>query len=262
MKSPGSNERGALRCLGAVACVALVLVGCSDTEEARPKGPITPVDPATAGTIHVTVRYSGEVPAPERINMSGTPACEQAHPEPVYDTSLEVRDGKVANAVVFVERGLGERAFASPEAPVVIDQKGCLYDPRVAATMVGQPVEFHNSDREAHNVRGRPERVKAWNFMISRQNASRTLTFDRPEVGIRVGCDIHPWMVAYLSIFSHPYFAVTAADGTATLQNLPPGDYTVAVWHEKLGRKERAVELEPRGVVEVELPYDEADAAR
>jgi hypothetical protein len=129
----------------------------------------------------------------------------------------------------------------------------------VAAAMIWQPVEFLNSDREAHNVRGRPKNVKAWNFMIPRQNASRTLRFDEPEVGIRVGCDVHPWMVAYLSIFEHPYFAVTPADGTVALANVPPGAYVVAAWHEKLGTKEQRVELAAKGAAEIEIAYGAAD---
>ena len=142
----------------------------------------------------------------------------------------ESRLGKLAGAVVSIKSGLGDRAFAIPEQPVVIDQKGCLYEPRVSAAMIWQPVEFHNSDREPHNVRGRPQTVEAWNFIISRQGASRTLKFDKPENGIRIGCDIHPWMAAYLSVFEHPYFGVTSNDGTVTLSTVPPGStFTVCL---------------------------------
>ena len=97
-----------------------------------------------------------------------------------------VSNGRLANAVVYIKSGLGDRAFAAPAEPVVIDQKGCLYDPRVVAVMVGQPLQFRNSDQEAHNVHGRPKEVDSWNFLMSRPGSTRDVKFDEPEVGIPV----------------------------------------------------------------------------
>ena len=222
---------------------------------------MTPVDLSTAGTIRVQVTFTGTVPPRRELNMRSAPVCAAAHPDPVYDESLVVDNGRVANAVVWAKSGLGDRAFPAPAAPVVIDQRGCLYTPRVAAAMVSQTVEFRNSDPEPHNVRGRPEVVRAWNFMLPRQNTSRTMAFDKPEVGIRLGCDIHPWMVAYLAVFPHPYFAVTPSDGSVTLEKVPPGDYVVAVWHEKLGTKEQTVSLAPNGTAAVAVTFEPAPAS-
>ena len=106
--------------------------------------------------------------------------------------------------------------------------------------MLGQALEFRNSDPEAHNVHGRPQVVDGWNFMMSRPGATRDVYFDKPEVGIPVGCDVHPWMRAYSRCSTNPYFAVTPADGTVTLSNVPPGDYVVGVWHETLGTQEQS----------------------
>jgi len=234
------------------------LLACSEDSEPRaPKAGITPVDPATAATLRVKVVYNGVPPSPQPINMSGTPACAAANPEPPYDRPIAAEGGRLDGAVVYIKSGLGERGFPTPGEPVVIDQKGCLYHPRVAAAMVGQGVKFLNSDTEPHNVRGRPQTVKAWNFMIPVQNASRTVELNRSEVGIRVGCDIHPWMVAYVSVFDHPYFGVTKSDGTVVLEKLPPGDYVVAVWHEKLGTLEKSVSVPPRGSLDLDLTYGE-----
>jgi hypothetical protein len=246
--------------VAALWTLALGAAACSDSSSGPPPDrAVTPVDTATAGTIRVRVTYTGKVPEPRQINMGGTPACAALHPEPVYDRSLVVEGGRLAGAVVSIKSGLGDRAFAIPEQPVVIDQKGCLYDPRVSAAMIWQPVQFLNSDREPHNVRGRPEKVDAWNFIISRQGASRTLRFNKAESAIRVGCDIHPWMAAFLSIFEHPYFGVTPSDGTVTLATVPPGSYVVAAWHEKLGEKEKPVELPARGAAEVEIEFADSD---
>lgn len=251
------------RTVCAFLAMMFVFAACSDSSE--PGGPRqipgSPPDLSNAGSIQVEVTYSGPVPAPAEINMRGTPACAAAHPEPVLDNSLLVAGGRLENAVVFLKSGLGEHGYPVPSEALVIDQRGCLYHPRVAAAMLFQPVEFVNSDTEPHNVHGRPEVAKPWNFMIPRQNASRTLTFDRPEIGIRIGCDIHPWMVAYLSVFAHPYFAVTPAGGTVTLDRVPPGSYVVAAWHERLGTTEQSVRLEPNGAARVQLAYP-ADALK
>lgn len=236
--------------------LAAVVLGCSDS---APEQPVetTVIDPSTAGRISARVTYGGEVPPPKAIVMSSAPQCALAHGEPVYERSLVVNDGRVENAIVYIEKGLESYSFAAPDSAVIIDQKGCLYEPHVAVAMVGQPVEFLNSDAEAHNVHGFPNVLSAWNFILSRKGAKRTMTFDRPEMGVRIGCDIHPWMRGYLGITVHPYAAVTSADGSADLGDVPPGTYTVAVWHERLGTQAREVTLEPRGRVDIELSYQE-----
>lgn len=248
-----AEEAAFPRLLLAVFCI---LASCSDSS-APPQQTVvaTPVDPATAGTIHVDVSYTGAVPTPAVFDMRIAPQCASQHQEPVTDNSLLVQDGHLANAVVWIKEGLEKWVFAPPSAPVVMDQKGCVYNPHVAAAMVGQTVDFVNSDPEAHNVHARPQVVTAFNFLMSRQGSKRTLTFDKPEIAIPVGCDIHPWMSAYLAVVPNPYVAVTPANGSVTLANVPPGEYVVAAWQEKLGTKEQRVKLEPRGSVNAQLAY-------
>ncbi len=217
---------------------------------------ITPVDSATAGTITVTVKANGTAPPPQPINMSVVPGCAKLNTTPAYDQSLVVNNGRVQDAVVWIKSGFAERRFPSPTQSVVIDQQSCLYKPRVAAVMVGQPLEFVNNDPEAHNVHGRPQVASAWNFLMSRQGSSRSMTFDKAEVGIPVGCDIHPWMQAYVSVFDNPYFGVTPPDGAVTLRDVPPGQYQVACWHPKLGTKAHQVTVEPKGAVSIDFTYE------
>jgi plastocyanin len=230
--------------LGAMAALA----ACSDSAApARQTVVPTPVDPKTAGTIHVTVRYQGVAPVRREISMSSAPQCAAAHPEPAVDESLLVNDGRLANAVVWIKSGLEHWVFAPPAQPLSIDQHGCLYHPRIAAAMVGQAVRFINSDKDPHNVHGQPSVVSGWNFLMNPKGPARTVSFDKPEIGIPVGCDIHPWMRAYLSVIANPYFAVTPADGAVTLSQVPPGDYVLGVWHEKLGAQEQRLTLSPSG---------------
>jgi plastocyanin len=243
---------------GLLLCGALVLLfaACSDSSAPPEQKPVTPVDSATAGEIQVRVRFNGTAPPPKLINMSSTPVCANMHPDPVFEQPVDVKDGRLANVVIYIKSGFGDRAFAFPTEPVTIDQRGCLYKPRIAAVMVGQPLEFRNSDPEAHNVHGRPQVVDAWNFLMSRPNSTRTLYFQKPEVGIRVGCDVHPWMHAYVSVIDNPYFGITGADGSLTLKSVPPGEYVVAAWHETLGTLSQEVTLAARGQAELELTYD------
>jgi plastocyanin len=235
---------------------SLLFAACSDSSKPPEQKPVTPIDLATAGEIQVRVSFNGTAPAPKLVNMRSTPVCANMHPDPVFEQAVEVEDGRLANVVVYIKSGLGDRTFPFPTGPVTIDQRGCLYKPRIAAVMVGQPLEFRNSDPEAHNVHGRPEVVDSWNFLMSRPNSTRTVYFDKAEIGIRVGCDVHPWMNAFVSVIDNPYFGVTGTDGTVTLTKVPPGEYTVAAWHETLGILSQQVTLAARGTAELQLAYD------
>jgi plastocyanin len=241
----------------AVLLAAAGLAACSESGSAPPAplAKITPVDAATAGSIAVAVEYDGPAPAPKPVAMNGVPACAAMHPQGVTDQPISVVDGKLANAVVFIKTGFGARTFAPPTAPAVIDQKGCLYDPPLAAVMVGQSLQFRNSDAESHNVHGRPQVADAWNFLMSRQGAARDVLFTKPELGIPVDCDIHPWMHAYVSVFDNPYFGITGADGSVVLKTVPPGTYVVGVWHPTLGSMVQPVTLEPSGTATVTFSF-------
>lgn len=133
--------------------------------------------------------------------------------------------------------------FAVPTEPKTIDQKGCVFLPRIAGAQADQPLRLLNSDPMAHNVHGLPKNSRQWNFSLGVKGAARTMTVDKPEAMIEIKCDIHPWMRAYLGIFDHPYFALSGADGRFTLKDLPPGEYTVEVWHERFGTRAQQVTL-------------------
>jgi plastocyanin len=231
-----------------VLLASLVLVACGGgAAEKRAARQVTPLDPATTGTVQVDVLFEGTPPAMQTLNMSSVSECTALHPGPVPAGDMLVANGRVQNAFVWVKDGLGNRVFAVPEAPVVFDQRGCLYVPHVAGAQVDQTVEFHNSDSFLHNVHGSPKDSRGWNVALSRQGAERSITVDRPEVMIGVRCDLHPWMQAWLGVVDHPYFGVTGPDGRVTLRNVPAGDYTIGVWHERFGTKEAKVTVAPQG---------------
>jgi plastocyanin len=131
--------------------------------------------------------------------------------------------------------------FATPTAPIVVDQRGCLYEPRVAGAQRGQDIVFVNDDATLHNVHTKPSKSRAVNFGMASLGERHAIRIDATEVMVPVVCDVHPWMRAYIGILDHPYFAVSAADGSVRLSGVPAGRYTLAVWHERFGTRETDV---------------------
>ena len=197
------------------------------------------VDASTAGAIAGRVVFEGTAPPIQTIRMNTDKACVQnAGPNPQSDELLIAPDGGVRNTFVWVKDGLDPAyVFDTPTTPVVIDQKGCIYTPRVVGVRVGQPIEIVNSDPTLHNVHALPMVNQEFNQGQPVQFSKLSRTFTAPEVMVRLKCDVHGWMTSWVGVVAHPYFTVTGADGAFQLPNLPPGTYTIEAWHEKLGPK-------------------------
>jgi plastocyanin len=201
------------------------------------------VDASTAGTVAGRVVFEGVAPAAETIRMTSDKACiENAGPNPQSDALLIGGDGAVRNAFVWVKDGLDPAyTFDTPTTPVVIDQKGCVYAPRVLGVRVGQPIDVVNSDPTLHNVHALPTASKPFNNAMPMKGMTIKRKFTAPEVMVRMKCDVHPWMAAYIGVLPHPFFAVSGEDGAFTIANVPPGTYTIEAWHEKMGTQTASV---------------------
>lgn len=230
--------------------VTSVFFGCNKKESQEASQPLAPtavVDPSTAGSISGTVKFEGAPPVFRPIDMSAEAACVQANPTPVAPPVVVLGEhGALANVVVYVKSGLGNYRFDTPKDPAVLDQKGCMYVPRVLALMTNQPFEVKNTDPTTHNVHPVSRENHPWNRSLEAGEAPYVTTFAQQELAIPVVCNIHPWMRAYLFVFAHPYFDVTAKTGTFELKNLPPGTYTIEAWHERFGTQDVSVTIGPK----------------
>ncbi len=141
---------------------------------------------------------------------------------------------ELRNAVVWIDNPpAGAAAAPAQPAKVEIDQNGCAFIPRLVVIPAGGTVDFLNSDRLLHNIHATPKLNVAFNRT---QPKSRTIpvTFAKPEI-VRINCDLHSWMAAWVVVAAHPWYAITGADGQFAFDNLPPGQYRLQVWHERLG---------------------------
>ncbi len=247
-----------------ICCAVVLATGCSQTAKnvAPSTGTVTPatsffrVDPNTAGSVSGTVRYSGSRPPRQLVNMSSDPACVETHHGKAYDESLVTApNGALANAFVYIKKGLEGKSFEVPASPVTIDQSGCWFHPRVLGIQTNQVLEIVNSDPVTHNIHPMAEVNREWNHSQGSGDAPLHRKFLKPEVMIRVKCNIHSWMHAYIGVLDHPYFAVTQQDGTFEIKNLPPGTYTLALWQEDMGEQEQQITIPPKNNTAVDLIF-------
>jgi len=157
-----------------------------------------------------------------------------------------VNGGLVKNAFVVISEGLdGWLVPPAPTTEVIIDQRGCIYHPRVVGVRAGQPVTFVNSDQVYHNVRTVAHSNPTFNLGMPNRDMRITKTFSKAEVAVHAKCDMHPWMAAFIGVAEHPFFAVTNERGEFDLPGVPPGNYTVQVWHEVFGTLMIPAEVAP-----------------
>jgi hypothetical protein len=176
--------------------------------------------------------------------MAADPKCAEMHGgKPVLAEEVLVdQAGGLANVFVYVKNPPAG-PHAAPAQPVKLEQHGCLYTPRVQGILLEQKLEIVNGDDTLHNVRALAAKNRPFNLGQPAATAPRIKTFTVTEPALKFRCDVHPWMSAYLFVMDHPYFGVSAADGSFSIPGLPAGTYTLVAWHEKLGEKEGQVTL-------------------
>ena len=196
-----------------------------------------------ASSITGTVVFDGKPPAIKPLAMEADPACAKKHTGPVPSEMLALGGGNtMGNILVWVSKGLPSgKTFPVPKTPVVLDQNGCVYKPHVMGIMVGQTYRILNSDGVLHNIHTLPKINPSFNKGMPANLKEATTVFAKPEDVFHIKCDVHPWMSAFLAVFTHPFFSVTGTDGKFTISGLDPGTYEITAWHERLGTQTASI---------------------
>jgi hypothetical protein len=200
-----------------------------------------------AGDITGTITLKGTPPKEKDITPLKEDAnCGKLHSDmPTTRFYVVGANNALADVVVSIQGISGKSAGASA-SPVLLDQKGCEYVPQILAVQTSQKIAVKNSDPVLHNVNIQPADSsgnKGDNKAQMPGGADLNFSFAKPEMFLKFKCDVHPWMFAWVSVFDHPYFAVSEKDGTFKIANVPPGKYTIQAAHRKAGNVTQEVEV-------------------
>ena len=214
----------------------------------------TKVEVTDGGRITGRVVFDGTAPGPKVVKVTKDRAVCAAT-EHTTETLVVGEDGGVLNAVVSIvsiDRG---KPFPAGDTPT-LDQRGCWFYPHVQVMPAGGSIEVVNSDGILHNIHTYPKNNRPINVAQPKFKRVITQSFAEPDI-VRVGCDVHTWMNAWIVVTAHPYHAVTDVDGSFLLDQVPPGSYTLGVWHETLGERTRPATVSPGDTAEVSFVYGE-----
>lgn len=199
----------------------------------------------------------GTPPPAELIRLDGDPKCVTlAQGEELRTEHIVLgQANSLQNVFVYVKEGLPPRLYPVSSQPVVLDQQKCRYVPRVLGIQVGQQLTIRNSDPLLHNVRAEPQINQPFDVGTPIQKMEVKRTFSTREVMVPFKCNVHPWMNAYVGVLEHPFFAVTDASGRFAIPQLPPGTYTIEVWHERLGTQTQQVTVAAKDSKDLTFTY-------
>jgi len=210
---------------------------------------------ANTGTIKGHVRLTGKLPGNPVIRMGMDPMCSRMNTGKriLQEYVAATADGSLANVFVRLQGNVPQTPVSTQ--PATIDQRGCLFIPRVVGVRVGQVLQIKNSDSFLHNAHGLSGKDNSFN--AGQPTAGNVYQFKpkNEEVMLHLTCDIHKWMNAYIGIVTNPYFAVSDMTGTFQIDKVPAGTYTLQGWHERFGPVTKTVTVKAGAVATVDFTY-------
>jgi len=207
---------------------------------------------AMAESIEGEVNFTGKAPTPGKLHREADPYCAK---KPMTDPAVLVKGGKLENVWVHVTKGAKDAASV-PSSVVSMDQKDCMYTPRMTTAVVGQKIQAKNGDPVLHNVHTYMGASTLFNKGMPNEKAAPIETTAKDEGMMKWKCDVHPWMRGYIGISKNGLQAVSGDSGSFKIDNVPPGKYTVEAWHEKYGTKTQEVTVEAGKPAKVIFKYD------
>ena len=205
---------------------------------------------ATAETIEGEVDFTGKAPTPGKLHREADPFCAK---KTMTNPEVLVKGGKLENVWVNITKGAKDAT--APSSVVEMDQKDCMYTPRVATAVVGQKIQAKNGDPVLHNVHTYMGASTLFNKGMPNDKAAPIETSAKEAGVMKWKCDVHPWMRGYIGISKSGLQAVSGADGKFKIENVPPGKYTIEAWHEKFGPKTQEVTVEAGKTATVKFAY-------
>lgn len=236
----------------------VVLVGES---QPYPRNVVAPVLVGSSPVFSGGGGRSGGASVTGRVLLRGTPppekavtldaACGRLHPAPMTTRHYVTGPGStLADVFVYVKQGAEPQPVSQTLPAPLLDQVNCEYVPYVIGVQAGQKLKVRNSDPLLHNVHSLPKVPGGRERNVGQPVKGQVsdFVFEKPEIFVQFKCDVHPWMFAYVGVVEHPWFAVTDANGSFTLPSgLPPGQYTLAAVHRRLGEQTQTITVGANG---------------
>lgn len=225
-----------------LAAVAVTFVMAQSLPASNPAiDKYTTIDVQNGGTLAGKVIFSGPVPKPKILKV-GTDTEVCGHSKTDESLVVDPQTKGIQWAVVYLKNISAGKDWKIDPATLAMDQLGCQFKPHVLVVPVKQTFYMLNSDGVLHNVHTRSKVNRELNKAQPKFMKKMPLKFNKPEI-VQINCDVHNWMRGWVVVAPHPYYAVTAKDGSFQLTDIPPGTYEVEVWHETLGTQVQTVEI-------------------
>jgi hypothetical protein len=203
------------------------------------------------------INFKGAAPAKAMIKMNADAKCMKIHGgKDVPSDAVVVNPNNTLQWVfIHVVKGLEGKKFPTPTDKVTLHQQGCMYSPHVFGIMANQTLEIVNDDPFLHNVHAMPKNSTQFNMPQIKQGMKNDKTFEKPEIMVKLKCDVHGWMSSYCGVTDNPYYAVSDDKGNFTIKGLPAGEYDLEAVHEKYGTQTIHVKVGASNVANADFSF-------